>query len=328
MVQTVETSSVSAQEHSTRLATNRSCPELPLPQNYSTLPILTRQQITARIVSGQLLVIHLPLVYRIPQSWLKLHPGGDLAILHYVGRDASNEIEVYHSGRTVQQRMARWIVGKVQVDEEGWRDMVPPVQLGMWPLPVPRITVSTPSHSLSEDSAETIRPIDNDEIELGAKFLTPSLVDPISPNSDLLPLTPSYQHHLRQSHRRLHAKLHELDLMSPPPFLSGYGPSLVIYISLFLAFVFTYMRAASLGGYVMSAIFLGAWWHQITFVAHDAGHTGLTGDWYNDRVMGTLITNFMGGISLGWWADNHNVHHCKKFLHSPSRRDIDFVTLL
>jgi delta8-fatty-acid desaturase len=29
-----------------------------------------------------------------------------------------------------------------------------------------------------------------------------------------------------------------------------------------------------------------------------------------------LIANFMGGMSIGWWCDNHNVHHCKSALCS------------
>lgn len=261
-------------ENPTRFSTVRTCPQVPLPDNFATLPVLTREQISSRIVSGQLLVVHLPLVYRIPTNWLALHPGGDLAILHYVGRDASNEIEVYHAGKTVKQRMARWIVGKVETNEEGWRDMVPPIQVGMWPIPVPQITVSIPTTSSKVESPVTTTTegvLIDEEKSTSVKFLTPALIDPISPPSDLLPLTPGYQHHLRQSHRKLHARMQSAGLLSPPPFLAGYGPSLLIYCSLFLGFVYTYTSASSLLGYVVSAVFLGAWLHQITFVAHDLG---------------------------------------------------------
>lgn len=284
----------------------------------SSLPVLTRPQIASRIAAGHLIVLHPPFVYRIPSPWLKLHPGGDLAILHYVGRDASNEIEGYHTERTVQDRMSRWIVGKVELDDEvGWRDMVPPIQLGMWPVPVPKITIShvEPGNETAAEKKDTL----NDQgtttpTSTAPLFLRPEMVDPPTASSDLLPLTPSYQAHLRKSQRALQARIKALKLDTPPPFLSGYGPSLVIYTFLLALFVYLYSIAQTTLGYVAAAVALGAWWHQITFAAHDAGHTGITGDWWTDRLWGLAIGNFCGGISIGWWCDNHNVHHRTEFL--------------
>ena len=287
---------------SSRLSSLLPCPGVPLPSNFTSLQTLSRAQIASRISAGQLLVIHAPLVYRIPPAWLSLHPGGNLAILHYIGRDASNEIEAYHTGKTVQGKMGRWVVGKVELDDEGWRDMVPPVQLGMWPIPTPSITVSSP-----REGSEEVKKV----VPLPSPFLTTEMVDPPLASADLPPLTPSYHNHLRQAQRVLHARIHALGLDTPPPFFSGYGPSLVIYTSLLLLFIYLYRIAESTLGYVAAAVALGGWWHQITFVAHDAGHTGLTGDWMTDRIIGTAIANFMGGISIGWWCDNHNVHHCE-----------------
>lgn len=305
---------VVAAESSARLSTLLPCPGTPLPPKFDALPILTRDQISSRIAAGHLLVVHAPLVYKIPAAWLKIHPGGDLAILHYVGRDAGNEIEAYHTGRTVTEKMSRWIVGRVELGNEGWRDMVPPVQLGMWPVPVPKITVSTPGEK--EKEKEGTASLKKGEEQIGQKerggasrMLTVVMVDPPCAPLDLLPLTPSYQNHLRKSLRTLHARVQALKLDTPPPFLSGYGPSLLIYSSLALLFAYLYNRATTTLDYVGAAVALGLFWHQVTFVAHDAGHTGLTGDWWGDRVRGILIANFMGGMSLGWWCDNHNVHH-------------------
>lgn len=291
---------------SSRLSSVLPCPEVPIPTNFSTLPLLNRKTIATRIASGHLLVIHSPLVYRIPTGWLKLHPGGDLAILHYVGREASNEIEAYHSGKTVKERMSRWIIGRVEVDEEeGWRDMVPPIQLGMWPLPVPIIKVSSADDKVvvveKEDSASVVSSVETIVTEASPKRLTIDMVNPTITSSESLPLTPSYQHHLRKSARKLHARIQSLGLDKPPPFLSGYGPSLVIYISLFLLFVFLYKRAESTLDYFFCAVSLGAVWHQVTFSVHDAGHTGLTGNWMRDRIIAILIGDFFGGVSVGWW---------------------------
>ncbi len=36
-------------------------------------------------------------------AWLRHHPGGALAILHFVGRDASNEVDAYHSPEAIKR---------------------------------------------------------------------------------------------------------------------------------------------------------------------------------------------------------------------------------
>jgi delta8-fatty-acid desaturase len=61
--------------------------------------------------------------------------------------------------------------------------------------------------------------------------------------------------------------------------------------------------------YVTSAFFLGCFWHQLVFSAHDAGHMGITHNFQIDTVIGIVIADFLGGLSLGWWKHNHNVHH-------------------
>lgn len=63
------------------------------------------------------------------------------------------------------------------------------------------------------------------------------------------------------------------------------------------------------GWYNTSAIFLGCLWHQLVFTVHDAGHIGITHNFQIDTVIGMVISNFIGGLSLGWWKNNHNVHH-------------------
>jgi sphingolipid 8-(E)-desaturase len=64
-----------------------------------------------------------------------------------------------------------------------------------------------------------------------------------------------------------------------------------------------------LGWYVTSAVFLGMFWHQLVFSAHDAGHMGITHNFQVDTVLGIIIADFLGGLSLGWWKRSHNVHH-------------------
>lgn len=63
------------------------------------------------------------------------------------------------------------------------------------------------------------------------------------------------------------------------------------------------------GWYMLSAFFLGFMWHQLVFTAHDAGHMGITHDFHTDTVIGIIIADFIGGLSMGWWKRSHNVHH-------------------
>jgi len=61
--------------------------------------------------------------------------------------------------------------------------------------------------------------------------------------------------------------------------------------------------------YAASGLCMGAFWHQLAFTAHDAGHMGITHHFHVDTVIGIVIADFLGGLSVGWWKRNHNVHH-------------------
>ena len=77
------------------------------------------------------------------------------------------------------------------------------------------------------------------------------------------------------------------------------------YTLLFTLFLVT-LRA---GWYATSGLFLGLLWHQLVFTVHDAGHMGITHGFQTDTIIGILIADFIGGLSVGWWKRNHNVHH-------------------
>jgi delta8-fatty-acid desaturase len=79
-----------------------------------------------------------------------------------------------------------------------------------------------------------------------------------------------------------------------------------------------------LGWYGTSGMFLGFLWHQLVFTVHDAGHMGITHNFTVDTVIGILIADFIGGLSIGWWKRNHNVHHI--VTNSPEHDpDIEYV---
>lgn len=56
--------------------------------------ILSRRQVEIMIADGKAIIVVDGYVLRV-DSWLKYHPGGDKAIMHMVGRDATDEVNAY-----------------------------------------------------------------------------------------------------------------------------------------------------------------------------------------------------------------------------------------
>lgn len=83
------------------------------------------------------------------------------------------------------------------------------------------------------------------------------------------------------------------------------------------------------GWYKTSGAFLGAFWHQLVFTAHDAGHIGITHHYQTDCIIGMIVADFLGGLSLGWWKRSHNVHHIvtNSAEHDPDIQHIPFFAV-
>lgn len=56
--------------------------------------LYSRRQVEGLIADGQTVIIVDQKVLKI-DAWLKFHPGGDKAIMHMVGRDATDELNAY-----------------------------------------------------------------------------------------------------------------------------------------------------------------------------------------------------------------------------------------
>jgi len=55
---------------------------------------LSRQEIEGLIANGRKVIIVDGKVLKV-DAWLKYHPGGDKAIMHMIGRDATDEVNAY-----------------------------------------------------------------------------------------------------------------------------------------------------------------------------------------------------------------------------------------
>lgn len=284
----------------------------------------TRDQVAARILAGEtLFVLHGKLI-RVPPSWLTSHPGGTLAILHFVGRDATDEVEAFHSADILRQ-MQKYAVGAVEIGENGWQPLVPPIMNG-WVRKLGKDgRAEWYNEAQAVPSAEDTELSPRSQILLVQKAETaergPSLSVLQSPET---PLTPKLQAQHSAAYKALHKRVTDAGLYKTP-WLTGYGPEFVRYSLLGLTSAVAYTK----GWLFLSALCLGLFWQQLTFFVHDMGHLAGTGDWTLDRLLAIFVADFVGGLSVGWWVDNHNVHHLvtNHPSHDPDIQHLPFFAI-
>lgn len=269
--------------------------------------VLTRAQIAERIAHGEVLVLHRRLVYKL-DHWVHKHPGGDLAILHFVGRDAKDEIEVYHSAETIATLMRRFAIAQLAEEDatdlaQGrvYRPLMPPIQLGYRDGRLDHPDAQLAAWRAAQGDAGACARI--------ASFPLPvALLEPPPSRLSLL-----REAHISAAFEQLHAQIRAAGLYELRP--HHYARESVRYVGLGVLAYGAFQAAQRTAGgaatllYLASAAFLGLLWHQLTFVAHDAGHTGITHHYATDRLLGVLVAAYLGGLSLVWWCDNHDVHH-------------------
>ncbi|KAF7334410.1 Delta 8-sphingoloid desaturase protein [Mycena venus] len=271
----------------------------------------TRERVASEILAGAYLIIYNDLLLRIPTKWLEQHPGGALCIQHFVGRDAADEIESYHPDH-VLELVRRYQVGTVSLP---WKPLVPPVMSG-W--------VRTSSNAWHKE-AEAIRSTSNTQILLvqkrpGAAYIPTH--ETLEPGYSNLSAEDQAQH--SAAYKVLHKRVRDAGLYDTR-YLSGYGPDVLRYALLASLSVYAYCNA----WFLTSAVFLGLLWQQLSFISHDLGHVGVTHDWNIDRLLGILIADWIGGVSISWWVDDHNVHHLvpNHPSHDPTIEHLPFLAI-
>ncbi|KAJ6621669.1 delta 8-sphingolipid desaturase [Mycena sp. CBHHK59/15] len=274
------------------------------------MTVWTREAVAAAILDGQHLVVHNDVLLHIPPSWLDRHPGGPLSILHFVGRDAGDEIASYHPDH-VLDLIARYKVGTVQLP---WVPLVPPVMSG-W--------VRTSDAWFNEASAVRSGPT---QILLVAKDAAQTDLAPTRETLEPPPsaLDPQVQARHSAAYKVLHKRIRDAGLYQCR-YITGYGPEILRYSLLAGASRYAYSHA----WFMTSAVFLGLFWQQLTFTVHDLGHVSVTHNWAVDRTLAILIADWIGGLSVGWWVNNHNVHHLvpNHPTHDPDIAHLPFIAI-
>jgi delta8-fatty-acid desaturase len=256
------------------------------------MPCWSRADVAARILAGDFLIIYNGHLLRIPDSWLDAHPGGKLAILHFVGRDATDEIQAYHLDDTLTL-IPRYSIGPVDIPPSGWDPLLPPLMSG-WVR-----SFGPDGNRTWFNEAHAVRPASHvllvEKDKLQYTHHEPTL-DAIQPPPTALSLDIQTAH--SKAYRQLHKRIIDAGLYKTP-YLTGYGPEIFRYVLLGTLSAYAYANS----WFMTSAVFLGLMWHQLVFSAHDLGHMGVTHNWAIDRLLAILIADFIGGLSIGWWVD-------------------------
>ncbi|KAG4441690.1 hypothetical protein IFR05_002824 [Cadophora sp. M221] len=264
-------------------------------------------------------------------SWLQYHPGGDKCILHMVGRDASDEIVAFHPA-DVRKQMLRYQIG---VLAKRWENVLPPLQRGP-NQPVEEtieIEIDDGSETESLSSSTNLSDIfDTDHLAPGLtrrrirtgsissrssvsdmETSAPEKIDILIDNDlpeissetsdSTAPMDQEKLDEIADSFRTLIAKLEDRGLYNCNYW--AYMSDIARLTVIFSTMIFFLHN----GWYVTSSIFMGGFWHQMVFIAHDAGHKGITHNYHIDTLIGMTIGNHLGGLSMGWWKRSHNIHH-------------------
>lgn len=260
----------------------------------------SRDKVAARILDGDILIIYHAHLLLIPQKWLHAHPGGELALLHFVGRDASAEIEANHLDHTLNL-IPKYSIGRVQLTDGLWEPLLPPIATGwvrrigpagnlVWFKEATEVLSNQDSHFFPSSSVLLVPNDSRANHPSGG----PTLAS-LTPPPSTLSLKQQAQH--VEAWRELHKRVTAAGLYNTR-YITGYGPELLRYTLLVALSFYFYSHS----WFITSAVFLGLFWHQLVFSAHDLGHMGVTHNWTTDRVIATIIADFIGGLSIGWWV--------------------------
>ena len=236
-------------------------------------------------------------------------------------------IQRLHS-QEARQRMSKFQIGRI---EGRWTNFLPPIQGGEFRLYKKAEEEFSSSDLSSEDISAPPSPIfEAREEEFGLRrrlsvSTISSAVSAIPPPTETEPrayvfdartqkeieldaanyppLDAEHQENITQKYRQLNERIRAAGLYNCN--YSAYAIEICRYTLFFSLFIYFLKNS----WFCTSGLFLGCFWHQLVFSAHDAGHMGITHDFQTDTVIGMIIADYLGGLSLGWWKRSHNVHH-------------------
>ncbi|KAF1931540.1 fatty acid desaturase [Didymella exigua CBS 183.55] len=303
--------------------------------------VFNRREIEGQIANGKAIVIVDSKVLNVG-AWMPYHPGGDKAMRHMIGRDATDEVTRFHSFQSLEL-MNRYQVGRI---EGRWTNFLPPIQGGRFrtqeeleklseqeylescsssdhegasstssadqsPIfePADKSSFVRQRHTTNITRASSLSSVSSIGLDDAAASPKMSVLDrrtqqELDFDKAKYPSTdPETQDKITQKYRALQKEIQARGLYDCS--YASYGIECLRYGALIALFFY----ALCSGWFIASAIPLACVWHQLTFTVHDAGHMGITHDFTTDTTIAMFIASYMGGLSACWWKFNHNVHH-------------------
>jgi delta8-fatty-acid desaturase len=273
---------------------------------------ITEEQFQEHVKQGDSVFIYDSKVYKV-NNFKDRHPGGAASIECALGRDVTDEIRSLHPPKVYQKMINLYYIG----------DYLPTFDKN-----------STKSATLTDATNSTQKK----QLEakwqggMSVKAFDDAIEGLYAQHSEGLQKQDATQNQLDGVKIRLEHRKLEKDLIERGFFKCNYwryAKEACRYILLgYLSLWFT-LNGTETWHYMLGAVFMAGFWHQLVFAAHDAGHNGITGNSNIDHTVGVLIANFIGGLSLGWWKDNHNVHHIvtNHPEHDPDIQHLPFIAI-
>ncbi|KAK9458729.1 fatty acid desaturase-domain-containing protein [Lipomyces oligophaga] len=327
--------------------------------------ILTRREVEGLIAEGNKIVIYEGRVLRV-DSWLPRHPGGEIVVFHMVGRDATDEINAYHAEETKIQ-IRKYQIGKIRgiwknfippIQGGDFRKL-DEAEIDEAVILSDQSAGSSGESGTSEDEEElgnssalsrsikstavisVLRKADEGNITKDRHVAT--IVSPVAKelpaNQNMMAeyernlleedlekypsLDYETQLYISRRYRQLEQRCIREGLFQCT--YLNYGKECVRYF-LFGCLTYLFLRWH---WYMVSAFWLGCLWHQLVFTVHDAGHLAITHNFFLDNFIGAFIADYIGGLSVGWWKRNHNVHHIvtNDPVHDPDIQHLPFFAV-
>ncbi|KAF5643059.1 delta-5 delta-6 fatty acid desaturase [Fusarium sp. NRRL 25303] len=262
--------------------------------------ILTAAAVERMIAAGQTIVVFEDSVLKL-DGWMDRHPGGRLAVLHMVGRDATDEMKAGGVFRLDAQEIDI-SDSSTSSDTDDNTSLDDAVSSASSELSV--VDVKDEGEGLRQRAVKTAAADDSRKRTATLRVANAGVAREIQNDLETYPsLDTRVQDEIARKYQLLHQRIHDEGLYQCP--YVEYGKEMMRYTTLFTLFGVLFYNQ----WYITSAVFLGLFWHQIMFSAHDAGHLAITSNFVVDTLIGMFIADFCCGLSIGWWKSSHNVHH-------------------
>lgn len=173
-------------------------------------------------------------------------------------------------------------------------------------------------------STSSVSSVADEQVSDGQAFLDARTKELLDFDLNKYPsLDPNTQDEIVRKYRLLGSQIRAAGLYNCDYFAYSYDLGRCVFL---LAMMIFCVRN---GWYGFSGMFMGIFWHQLVFIAHDSGHMGITHSFKIDTVIGIIIADFIGGLSLGWWKRTHNVHHIvtNHPEHDPDNQHMPFFAV-